>query len=280
MLLAACSNVEPLPAAAPPRIPAADMIAVPSGTAILGSDDPSRPVRERPAYSVSVSAFRIDRTEVTNQAFAAFVAATGHVTVPETPVREGRPPRGSRRSDGRVSLLAKGFDWAHPAGPQSDWQDAPDFPVLHVAWTDAAAFCAWRGARLPTEAEWAYVARSEPAKPRSDALVAATKATPSALGTLGMNDNVSEWVSDFYQETYWARQAAQGAAIEDPQGPAHGSQPGGGTVPNHVIRGASWACSTPCEQEAVSWRAGAGDVVTSDTLGFRCAAGPQNAEQD
>ena len=132
----------------------------------------------RPVHRVSVDGFWMDRTEVTNDQFAAFVAATGYVTVAErTPRAEDFPgaPRdllvaGSlvfSPPDHAVPLdnelrwwtYTKGANWRHPFGPASTIDGKGDYPVVHVAYEDAEAYVKWAGKRLPTEAEWEFAAR-------------------------------------------------------------------------------------------------------------------------
>lgn len=166
---------------APPDDPPGDppgraMVWVPGGTFVMGSDD--HYPEEAPARQVRVDGFWIDRCTVTNDQFARFVAATGHVTVaeqvPDVAVYpDARPDllvAGSsvfRRPGHPVDLgdayqwwaWVPGADWRHPRGPQSSIRRLRDHPVVHVAWADVEAYARWAGKDLPTEAEWERAAR-------------------------------------------------------------------------------------------------------------------------
>ena len=124
---------------------------------------------EGPVRRVTLAAFRIAATTVTNAEFAAFVRATRHITDAE---RAGRsfvfylqvPPSlrrpGARSVAGLPWWLAiDDASWQRPEGPGSDIADRPLHPVVHVSWRDAAAYCAWSKTRLASEAEWERAAR-------------------------------------------------------------------------------------------------------------------------
>jgi formylglycine-generating enzyme len=154
----------------------AGMVLVPGGDTLVGSD--RHYAEEAPVRTVTVADVWFDVHPVTNADFAAFVADTGHVTVPElVPSADDFPDAdpallvpGSQlftQAPGPVSLVdwtrwwrwQPGTTWREPQGEGTSYADLLDHPVVHVGWEDATAYAAWAGKELPTEPEWERAAR-------------------------------------------------------------------------------------------------------------------------
>jgi len=283
----------------PPDAPIVDtahpgMVRVPAGPFVMGSLSPEQlhPIvanaegDEQPVRTVRLDGFYIDRLEVTNARFAAFVAETGYRTDAE---REG-----SGQVVGDAGWHTQdGASWRHPMGPEDGIEGLDDHPVVQVSWNDADAFCAWDGKRLPTEAEWEKAARGIDGRtfpwgmefdstrlnfcPECDYAIVSFAAGPdgfartapvgsfpagaSPYGALDMAGNVWEWVSDWFDPDYYAY-----GPPTNPTGPPRRRAFRG----SKSIRGGSWT-SEPGKVRTASrsydppeWRAfGAG---------FRCAS--------
>jgi len=207
---------------------------------------------DRPVHRVRLAAFAIDAHEVTNDDYAAFVSTPGAGVEPPYHWGGRTPPAGKGR-----------------------------LPVYNVTWHDAAKYCAARGGRLPTEAEWEYAARGGVADldypwgndytdttPDGTATKRAHSGSstgprpvgsfaPNAFGLYDVSGNVWEWTTDWYDLHYYAE-----SPVEQPTGPPTGRY--------KVIRGGSWA-DTETRLGTVYYRNFTAPDTAQPTVGFRCA---------
>lgn len=291
------------------------MVRISGGSFAMGSQDffPE----ERPVRRVRVDSFWIDPYPVTNAAFRRFVTQTGYVTVAErTPaaqdypgadpanLRAGalvfRPTRGPVPLDDwrRWWRYVPGASWRHPLGLGSTLYGLDRHPVTQISYDDAAAYAAWAGKQLPTEAEWEYAARGgldgatyvwgdefEPtgrrmanvwvgAFPwqfhpgRGQAEVPGTTAvgtySPNGYGLHDMTGNVWEWTVDHFRAAHLPRSccAPPGDLPETPA-PQDFSR--------RVIKGGSYLCAAGyCLRYRPAARQGQTEDTATCHLGFRC----------
>ena len=237
------------------------MVLIPAGPFTMGSGDP-RATDEGPVHEVHLSAYYIDRYEVTNVQFTVFVEATGYLTTAE--------------QEGQIEK-EDGISWRHPEGPGSDISTQLDHPVVYVSWYDAQTYCGWSGKRLPTEAEWEKSARGTDGRiwpwgnifetgyaniwGREDgyektAPVGTFPSGVSPYGALDMAGNVWERCTDWYGQDYYT-----GGANKNPQGPEKGQY--------KILRGGSWINSESVLRTTKRYKILPAD--RSPYVGFRCA---------
>lgn len=279
--------------------PPSSLITLPGGTFTMGSDDDEGEPSdgEGPAREVTLEPFRIDTYAVSNARFAEFATSTGYVTTAE---REGwsfvfagllpddfPPTRGVQETPWWREV--HGANWRCPEGPGSTWTGRADHPVVHVSWDDAAAYCAWAGGRLPTEAEWEFAARGGLAGrrfpwgddlqpggqhrlniwqgefPRRNTVDDGYYGTapvdafpPNGFGLYNTAGNAWEWCADWFTPHH------PGRPLDNPRGPATGTQ--------RVIRGGSYLChESYCNRYRVAARSSNTPASTTGHMGFRLA---------
>lgn len=272
---------------------------------------------EAPVREVEVPDLWVDEHPVTNAQFRRFVKATGHVTVAERPPEAGDFPGvdlaelvpGSLvfvPTSGPVPLddwtrwwqWTPGAQWRHPEGPASTLHGRDLHPVVHVGFEDAAAYAAWAGGRLPTEAEWEHSARGgldraiyawgdEP-DPRGRIMAnrwygqfpwqnlhphgfertsPVKRFPPNGFGLSDVTGNVWEWTA-----TEWPSPSGHVAASDPAQ---HGCcAPGPGHLDEHarrVMKGGSHLCAPSyCLRYRPAARQGQEIRSSTGHLGFRC----------
>ncbi len=210
---------------------------LPAGKFLMGSAEGDGAITEQPQHEITVSAFSISRTEITNAQFLSFCQATKR-KLPEDPHWQGVYMR-----------------------------DYPNHPIVNVSWQDAVDYGQWlskvlgKEVRLPTEAEWEYAAQGSGAGTTLEfaarELLPTTKVAsyaPSPTGLYDMLGNVWEWCLDWYVPQYY-----QESPKENPIGPLTGDL--------KVIRGGSWAESLRASR--ISHRNRATPKGGSPTIGFR-----------
>ena len=260
------------------------MVRLPGGTFRMGNDDQAANPGdgESPVRAVEVAAFLIDPHAVSVARFAAFIDATGYVTEAErfgwsfvfagllapeqvstTPAVPGTP--WWRRVDGA--------SWRLPEGPGSGVDQRSDHPVVHVSWTDAAAYAAWAGRRLPTAVEWEYAARGgldQARYPWGDDL------TPNGERRCNI------WQGDFPVASLAERVGTEPVDAYSPN--RYGLHNAVGNVwewnadwwtagQSRVLRGGSYLChDSYCNRYRVAARTSNTPDSSSGHIGFRCAA--------
>lgn len=265
-----------------------EMVTVPGGTYTIGSPatHPLASTVAMPEHRIELREFRIDRTEVTNSQFAEYlnmlpVKPSG--TARGGSVGEAQLPAGFRSvllTSGPYPLIQLNDDDVRIGvqnGRFAPNEGFDDHPVNEVTWAGALAYCRWRGARLPSEAEWEAAARGRDARPfpwgsaaPTPALTAMTNsggpqrvasrpqgATPEGL--LDMAGSLSEWTSSL--DRPFPYRASDGR--ESPTDPGERVVRGGdATFNNSPDKLVSWSRTT------YSRRPSAGH----HHIGFRCAA--------
>ena len=303
------------------------MVKIPAGEFMMGASDDEGRADEYPQHKVRIDPFWMDAAEVTNAQFEKFVKATGYSTTaekkPDWEELKKQLPAGTTKPDDSLLVAAslvftsanhpvalddasqwwawtKGANWKHPQGPRSTINGKDNYPVVHISWDDAIAYCKWTGKRLPTEAEWEWAARGgwvnnkypwgnedvETGKAKANTWqgsfpdkntnwdkhynAASVKSfPPNAFGLYDMAGNVWEWCNDWYRQDYY--QQLKDQITKNPGGPQDSYDPMEPTVPKKVVRGGSFLCNASyCKGYRVTSRMKTSPDTGLEHTGFRC----------
>ena len=288
-LLPSATPTEALPAKLQPTITDAqgvEMALISAGEFLMGStnSDSQAYDNEKPQHRLYLDEYYIDTYEVTNTSFEQFVQDTSYQTTAE------KTGGGYAHVSGSWDYV-EGADWRHPHGPSSSLDGLGNHPVVQVSWDDATAYCEWRGARLPTEAQWEKAARGTDERiypwgntfdgsrvnfcDKNCSLGWATKDTddgyaftapvgsyPSGASPYGLYDmagNAWEWVRDWYLDTFY-----NSSPFENPAGPSSGQY--------RIVRGGSWDGVASVVRTALRYRVDLTD--RNVVMGLRCVRSP------
>ena len=293
-------------------------------------DDQYSMMREKPSHNVYVDGFFIDITEVTNKQFKKFAAETGYITIAERKIdweemKKSLPPGTPKPHDSILqpgSLIFNedvkevvgmdnyfqwwkwqiGANWQAPKGPGSSIENKENFPVVHIAYEDALAYCQWANRRLPTEAEWESAAQGNfknaiytwgdnvdlldsnantwqgnfpVVNEGSDGfkMIAPVKSYPAnSIGVYDMIGNVWEITDDLFNINYY-RELDSSTELNNPKGASSCYNPSNPFETQHVMKGGSFLChDSYCASYRISARMGVSIDSGSDHTGFRTIA--------
>jgi len=292
----------------------------------MGGDNDQALPDELPKHKVKVDSFWMDQHEVTNKDFLAFTEATGYKTIAERRINPkellSQLPPGTVLpddfDDSPISLVfqkvlkgqlanpntwwrpVRNANWRQPEGENSSIEGKDYYPAVHIAWFDAAAYCKWRGKRLPTEAEWEFAARgrrNNQVFPWGNAKISPDRGNywqgefpytnedkdghsklapvmsyqPNIYAMYDTAGNVWEWCSDWYKYDHY-KERMTSEPIQNPTGPMTSFDPLEPSIPKKVMRGGSFLCNESyCSGYRVAARMKSSPDTGLEHTGCRCA---------